>query len=207
MDPSITIALAVAVETAINRALTYDPASQRGVGQLQGVVAIEFTVPSMTFYCWGDGQGVAIASYTEQPVTTHLTGSPLAFLNLLQQPTSLANTGVDLVGSVGLLQQWQQVLQGLDIDWEDALSEYLGDIVGPLAAQGIRLALGWSQQQRREQRRLLGEFITEELQLVPTAVELDGFYSDIRGLSEETDRLTARIAQLSQTLANKEPQS
>ena len=50
MDPSITTAIAIAVESAINHALQYDPASQARIRQLTDVMAGELTSPGITFF-------------------------------------------------------------------------------------------------------------------------------------------------------------
>ena len=151
MDPSLTSAFAKACETFVNKALTYDPASLQKTAELTDILAIECTSPRITFYCHGNQQGLVVSSYCEAPITTTLSGSPLALLSLLKQPTNLAHSGVELKGSVGLLQQWQQLLQQLDIDWEDAIHQILGGIAGPIAADALRSGASWACQQQQEQ--------------------------------------------------------
>ena len=203
MDPSLITALTAAIETAINTALRYDPASRQQLAQINDILAIESTSPSITLYCRGSEEGMHLMSHCEEAITTHLKGSPLALLNLIKQPTNLANSGVELAGSIGLLQQWQTLLHTLDIDWEDAISSVLGDIAGPMAANGIRQSVSWAKQQTSEQQRLLKEYLPEELRIVPSKIELDNFYRDVSDLSLDMDRLSARIARL-QSMINKE---
>ena len=208
---SLLTALTAAIETTGNTALRYDPATRQQMSSISDILAIECALPAilpspektLTLYFHGNEEGIRVMSYCEQPVTTHLKGSPLALLALLRQPTNLANSGVELAGSIGLLQQWQTLLQQLDIDWEDAISRVLGDIAGPLTADGISQTFSWSKQQGEEQQRLLKEYLPEELNLVPSKTELDNFNHAVSTLSMDTDRLKARLSQLEQKL-NKE---
>ena len=200
MDPSLLLLLSTSMEKVINSALRYDPASQKSISQIEHILAIESTIPQLTLYIHGKQDGIYISSHCESPVTTHLRGTPLALLSLVKQPTNLANSGVELSGRVGLLEQWQQVLQQLDIDWEDAISQVLGDIAGPTIAQGIRTSLGWARDQQQTQQRLLKDYIEEELQLTPTQAELTQFSDGVNQVSQDLDRIDARIAQLKQKL-------
>ncbi|MGH1484928.1 MAG: ubiquinone biosynthesis accessory factor UbiJ [Cellvibrionaceae bacterium] len=210
---SLLTALTAAIEATVNTALRYDPASRGQIALITDILAIETSLPSvasafaptqtLTLYCHGTEDGIRVMSYCEHAVATHLKGSPIALLSLLKQPTSLANSGVELAGSIGLLQQWQTLLQQLDIDWEDAISSVLGDIAGPMAADGIRRTFSWSKQQQTEQQRLLKEYLPEELNIVPSKTELDNFNQSVSALSVDTDRLNARFSQLKQALEKK----
>lgn len=203
-DPSLNTALAAAIETLLNGLLRYDPASRQQLSAMGDILAIECSAPPITLYCRGTDNGLQVMGHCEAPVTTHLKGSPQALLGLLKQPAHLAGSGVELAGNIGLLQQWQALLQHLDIDWEDAISTVLGDIAGPLAASGLRQHFSWLQQQGREQQRLLREYLPEELKVIPSTTELQGFYDDIRQLSQHADRLGARIEQIQQALQRRQ---
>jgi ubiquinone biosynthesis protein UbiJ len=205
MDHSIAAALTSGIEAIINRALHYDPATRQQLATLTDILAIESTAPALTLYCHGTAEGVRIMHYCEAPISTQLSGRPLALLTLLQKPSSLANSGVELVGNVALLQRWQMLLEQVDIDWEEALSQLLGDIAGPVTANTLRGGFGWTQQQAHDIQRLLKEYLPEEVRLVPSRPELEQFYRAVDELALKTDRITARIAQLQQALKDSMP--
>ena len=202
---TITVAIAATVESAINNALDYDPASKRAVGELIDILAIEVTpavVPAMTLYCQGSVHGVKITSHCELPVAARLTGSPTALLALLNRPPTLADSGVELVGDVSLLQRWQAILDNLDIDWETCLQNYLGDIAGPITATMIGEAGQWLRHQSRYHQHQLSVYLQEELAIVPPKAEFDDFYRQIDELVLSIDRVQARIQQLHETVTN-----
>lgn len=196
MDPSISAVITASIESAINTALKYDPASKQKIAEITDVLAIESTTPAFTIYCHGTSDGVRIMSHCETPTTTQLTGTPLALISLLKKPTTLAGSGVELAGSVGLLQSWQSILNDVDIDWEDAISNVLGDIAGPMAGNIINSGFNWSRQQSTEQVRLLKEYITEELKVTPSKAELNEFSKAVSDIKMDAERLQARFSQL-----------
>jgi ubiquinone biosynthesis protein UbiJ len=202
MDPSISAAMTASIEALINTALRYDPASRQKIAALSDILAIQSTKPALTLFCRGTNDGVSIMSSCSAPIAAQLTGTPFALLALLRKPTSLANTGVELTGSVGLLQQWQAILNELDIDWEDAMSVVLGDIAGPVAAKTILGGINWSKRQSDEQARLFKEYITEELKITPSKPELKIFSDAVNEIKMDAERLQARFTQLLDTRTN-----
>lgn len=203
IDPTYVQAVIAAIENTINTALRYDPASQQKIAAISDILAIETTLPKLCLYLHGQENGIRVLAYCEASVSTHMTGSPLALLNLLKQPTTLANSGVTLVGSTALLQQWQTILQSLDIDWEDAISQVLGDIAGPLSATGIRNTAQYIKEQSREHARLIAEYLPEEAKMIPSKPEVDTFLDHVDDLKLNVDRITARVNALHNALRQK----
>ena len=209
IDPGVTTAIASAIEVMANTALRYDPISRQQVGNITDIlaIAIQLDGPDDTpwiLYCCGDDDGLRIMTHCEEAVTTTLKGSPRALLSLLQQPSHMGNTGVEVSGSIHLLQLWQHVLHNLDVDWEEGISHILGDIIGPKIAHSIRRGLHWANEQKQECDRLLQEYLTEEIQALPSRVQIDTWLDNISELSLSADRLMARIARLEETLKQKE---
>lgn len=204
LNPSLTIAITAAMEAVINTALRYDPASRQQIATITDILSIKtsFATSNLDLYIQGCDDGIRIMGHCEQTVTSQLSGKPLALLSLIRQPTNLANSGIEFTGSIGLLQQWQQLLAQLDIDWEDAISSVLGDIAGPLTASGLRKGVSWKLQQHKERYRLLKEYLSEELHLIPSKAELHHFYDEVSQLTLDTDRTAARLQRLKQRLAS-----
>lgn len=203
-DNTVIQAITAAIELSINTALRYDPSSLQKIANLSDILAVTITTPYIRLYFHGQTDGIAVLSYSETPATTHLSGSAIDLLSLLKQPTNLANSGVTLVGSTQLLQQWQAVLHKLDIDWEDAISsavgDNVGDIIGPLATANVKQSVQWAQSQCEEQQRLVSEYLTEELRVIPSKPEAELLYDNIDTLKLQVDRVAARIQAIHNTL-------
>ena len=132
VDPSVQVAVAASLEAVVNKALQFDPGSRYALARLRGkVLALEFSQPNVTVFLLPVEHGVRIQSAYDGEVTTRIKGSPLALLGLVRSKhTNLANSGVEVFGSTGFLIELQKILQGLDIDWEEAISSVFGDIAG-----------------------------------------------------------------------------
>ncbi len=201
MDPTLLVFFARSIETLINAALKYDPATRQKLSQLTSVLAIHSQSPDISVYCQSTANGIRLLSHYEDKADVEITGSPSALLSLLKKPTTFANSDLHVSGNVGLLQQWQQALQDIDIDWEDAISGVLGDIAGPMLAQKLRQGAAWAKDFHQEQWRLLKEYLPEELQVVPSKAELDHFYQAVSELSMDTDRISARLNRIADLIS------
>ena len=206
LDATIVQAITAGIESTINTALQYDPSSKQKIAQINDILAIHITAPSMTLYFHGQDDGVSVLSYYEDTVSTQLSGSVFALFNLLKQQTSLTNSGVQLSGSVALLQQWQTIFETLDIDWEDALGQLLGnnvisDTFAPLATDYLKQSAQWARQQQQEHQRLIAEYLPEELNVVPSKPEVESFIEQVGDLRSHADRLAARIQLVKKQLA------
>src|SRR5690606_4313705 len=103
------------------------------------VLAITVTAPEFTIYVTPDEDGLRLMGHWEGEVHTQLRGSLPALMQLARnERTSFADSGVEVIGNSGLLVDLQRLLKHVDIDWEEALSQSLGDVVGHQSAEVIR---------------------------------------------------------------------
>lgn len=186
------------IERLINKALEYDPASRYRLSEMAGqVLAINVTSPEFTFYAMPEQDGIALMSHWDGEVDARLTGSLLAFARLpFRDLSSLRDTGVSFVGKTNVVAGLSQVAKQLDIDWEEVLSQLIGDVAGHQTAQLIRTQIGWFGARAKSARRLTGEFLTHELQALPSRPELEAYYQGIDDLRFDVDRVEAKLRQL-----------
>ena len=200
MDAIYPTAALAALEKTINTALRYDPGTRIALAQLADqVLAINVTAPDFTFYITPDAQGIRLMGHWQGEVQTRLRGSAIALTKLARsERASFADSGVEVIGSTGLLVDLQRLLKNLDIDWEEALSDVFGDLLGHQGAAAIRSGIGYTRERASEAKRLLSEFVTEELGTLPSRNELEGFYSAVDEVRMQADRVAARVQQLMQ---------
>ncbi|BFM18344.1 SCP2 sterol-binding domain-containing protein [Maricurvus nonylphenolicus] len=206
MDPTLTAAATATLETSINTALAYDPASRLALQQLAGQsLAIEVSQPKLQLCLLFDADQVRVVhtyDHTDESPTTLLRGSLPALMQLaVGDNTTLADSGVEAFGSTALLTSVQQIARNLDIDWEEILCTWLGDVIGHQAAEQIRHRVSWTRNRLGSARRLLEEFLTEELRSTPTQVELNNFSQEVDQLRFGLDRAEARLRKLKQQLS------
>jgi ubiquinone biosynthesis accessory factor UbiJ len=197
-DPTWLMALCSALEAAVNTALRYDPGSRQALGRLSGrVLAVELTSPHLRFYLLPHAEGLTVQSQYEGKVDTCLKGSPMALAALLQsERLNLTGSGVEVFGQTGLLLDLQRITRNLDIDWEEALSQIVGDVAGHGSANALRKLSAWAKGRKTTFEHLLGEYLSEELKTTPARAELEHYYREVDTLRLATDRLAAKIEAL-----------
>lgn len=197
------------MESAINHGLQLDPATLKRLGQLAGkVIEVHCTAPNLTVFLRPHQHGLIIQSRYEHRSDCRISGSLSALLKLMtvkNKNEALFSPEIDLAGNTALSQQLQTILADLDLDWEGRLAEYIGDIPAHLIGSQTKNLYGWSQQAWQSLLLNIEEYIHEEARTLPPEAELEPFYRRIDKLTIDTDRLTARLQRLQQTLAEKSP--
>lgn len=195
MTNTFTIAALASAEKMLNAALRYDPATRIGLAQLEGkILAVQITAPALNVFVMPMDDELRLMGNWEGDVDTRITGSLLALAQLGQQEIhNLKDTGVTVMGDLSLLADYQRLLKNLDIDWEEMLSQFTGDIIGHQTAQMLRAKFSWAKDRATSAQRLTSEFLTEELKTLPGKPELEHFYQQVDDLRLAVDRAAARV--------------
>jgi len=101
-----------------------------------------------------------------------------------------------LEGDLNLLQSFSQYLRGIEFDFAEPISRYLGD--GPthkLISTGNQ-AKGFALEVLRKTRSHLGQLAVEEYRLAPHPIELLHFRDQMDDLVADTRAIEQRITQL-----------
>lgn len=202
LDPTISTAILASVEKIINAALAYDPATRIALARLEPqVLAVVLTAPAISIFIAPRADGIHLLGQCEDSVTTQVQGSVAALLTLLKsERINLKDSGVEMMGSTHFLAELQQILKKLDIDWEEMLTGVVGDITGHQVAELIRGKLGWVGDRASNIQRLASEFLSEELQVLPSKAELSFFNQQVDEIQLDVDRLGARIEHLAKRI-------
>lgn len=194
----ITGAAIAACEKIINKALDYDPATRLALAKLEGkILAVKISVPPCKCVVFFQQDSLRLMSSWDADVDTEISGSPVALAQLASTPVhNLKNSGVTVAGDLQLLADLQQLINNLDIDWEEMLTQIFGDLLGHQTAEVIRKSANWQKQQAQKIQRLGKEFVTEELQAIPSKFELESFSQQVDELRLAADRLVARVNNL-----------
>lgn len=199
LTTEVILTLTEALETSINAVLKQDPDTLAKFSALQGkVIAFELTELNLTLYLFPHTEGVQVQYLYEGHVDTTLRGSPLAFINMsLGDSTESFFSGeVRIKGDIELGQHFKRILDQLDLDWEEWLSNYTGDLIAFKTGSLIRSLSSWSKDTLKILELDAREYLQDEGQLTPHSTELNEFAEDISQLRDDTARLEARILRL-----------
>lgn len=191
--------LTAAVETALNRYLSMDAEATARLARLSGkVLEVELRGLDLHFYLLPTASGIQVLGSYEGKPDARLRGAPfsLARLALSEHGRTLFSGAVELEGDTELSQQLQDILNAVDIDWEEQLSRLTGDVVAHQVGNAARTAQHWAGQARESLALDLADYLHEETQQVPARGEVERFVSDVDTLRADIERLAARIKRL-----------
>lgn len=193
-------ALLVPFESLINRTLALDPATRSQLPALDGrMLAIYCTKPEAQLFITVRGESLHLGVINETGADASLHGPLTALLGLLRPQaalTSLYPLGLELRGDAAFVQQLQQLVRSLQIDWEYPLARILGDIPTQALGTGLRQARNFASDSIGRLHEDTLEFLFEESRLLPGAAELEKHYQAVTQLTQALDRLQARIDRL-----------
>lgn len=197
--PSILLA---PVEASINASLRLDPDSLARVAALSGrCIAVELRGLDLQIFVEPTADGILLDTSSDLPPTATLSGTPLGLLRMAAAPadSSLLLAGeVQIHGDIELGRQLRTLLQNLDLDWEELLSRYTGDILAHQIGNGVRGLMTWSRQATGALSQDLAEYLREETRLLPDRGEVATFLDAIDSLRADSERLEARVQRLQQ---------
>ncbi|WP_226703480.1 SCP2 domain-containing protein [Microbulbifer elongatus] len=207
-DPTFRAGFDATLETAINTALRYDPGSRARLAKLAGkVLRVDLTAPALTLFLPiddgddEDGGYIEVHSRWSGDVTTELSGSALAFVQLLRnRDATPAKLGVTVRGSSALLAELQAIMRDLDIDWEEPLAKLVGDSPAHQLGTGVRVAASWLKDALGAAPKASAEAVSEEWQMTPPQAQFEAFAEDVAEFAQGVDRLEARIEVLRRKL-------
>ena len=191
--------LAAALESAFDLYLKQDPdALQRCAALQDKVIAINLTGTDFTLYFLPDAEGIKVMTHYEGQPDTLLRGTPAGFarLALEAREDALFHGAVEISGDTETGQAFQDLLTGVDWDWEEQLSKLTGDPVAHQVGELVRKGQKWLAESSEALQQDLSEYLQEEARLLPTRVELNAFYDEVDQLRSDTDRLAARVERL-----------
>ena len=184
-------------EALINAALTKDPASKQALTKLEGqVFLVESTLPPLTIAIEPTATGIQLHDNWDGNVTVTINGTLIAMAAIAvnaKESISFSGTGVNVSGNLDTLHQLNKIMGDVDIDWEGALAEIIGDIPAHLIAKGIRNSAVIRKDIVTRASSGLVEVAQEEFNLTPSKNEFEAMIPDIRQLSADADRLAARV--------------
>jgi len=187
------------LEKALNQALRMDPETLDQVTRLEGrVVALEISGLGKTIYLLPTAEGMRVQSIFEGEADVSIRGGPfsLARMGLSDNPASLFGDGVEMSGDAHLGRKIQHILDGLDLDWEEQLSRFSGDVVAHQLGNALRGAFDWGRKTADTLGRDVAEYFQEESRDLVVKAELNRFLNQVDTLRSDVDRLAQRVKRL-----------
>ena len=188
------------LESVINRYLRLDPDTGTRMAALAGhCIKIDLQGLNLQLFIYPDAQGIQLKDHINGEPDTVLHGTPLGMARLgLGKGTekTLFSGAVSITGDVETGQAFKAVLDDMDIDWEEQLSMLTSDVIAHQLSNTAKHAGQTFRHSRHILEKDIGEYLQEELRVLPSRIETENFSAAVTRISIDADRLAARIKRL-----------
>ncbi len=189
------------LQKLINDALTYDLGAQSKLAALTGkTFVLKVTEPTLSLSITIESNGyVFIEAGEVEPFDALVSGKAkdlFAVLRAEDRTAAMMAHQINISGDTRTFFALQEVMSHLDIDWEMALGDKIGDLAAHVIADGLRFFGQVAKNHIRSFDRTSRNFLREEIGwLVPDSLwrERKQQIIDVRN---DADRLTARIRRM-----------
>jgi len=189
------------LESALNRLLKLDSATIQRLSELQGKV-IRINTPGadrLELWVLPQASGLQIAHHLDRDPDVTLTADLDVFLRLAARrvaPEVSPSGEVQIRGDILLGQQFQRLLEQVDIDWEELMARVVGDIPAHQLGNLLRGLGNWSRQAADTIKLDIEEYLLEESRLLPERERAAVFRSSVERLAQDLDALERRLGPL-----------
>lgn len=200
MDAMVT----AVIETSLNQLLALDKQSPERLRKLTGkVLKLELRELKPLWFVFSERRLDVLARFEGE--ADAVLSLSLTALALLKEPSALTRyireEKLDLSGDPQLVQAFSALLGELDIDWEEELSRYTGDVVAHTLCSGARQARRFVGRELCRSQRQVAEYLTEEARLAPGPLEVASFNDDVEELAQQMKAIELRLARLEQQVS------
>lgn len=187
------------LEAAINRYLSLDPESYTRLLALDGkILTIELQAISMTIPLKIECGKMQVLQEVPDNADVVIKGTPLSLLHMSisKDRKQFFADDVCIEGNLELGQQIIDLFDEMEIDWEEYISQIVGDVPAHQFGRFVQGIKGMTARVRESLFQNMNEYVHEEATLFPPKEALHDFFNDIDILRMDADRLEARMKRL-----------
>lgn len=194
---SLTNLLCGLLETGVNQLHQLDSSAVIKRKQLNGtIIGVSLKELDIPLYFVISDQQVDVLNKFEGQTdcTIRVSFSALKQLQDNHQLTSLIKSGqLEVEGDIQLVQQFANLLTDMKIDWEEHLSQKVGDVIAHKFCYHTKQLLKGTINKSKVIQKQTALYITEEAKLAPSGLEVAYFCDQVNTLETETDKLLLKL--------------
>lgn len=192
--------LTALLDSSLNTWLALDKESTQRLDALAGkVICLHITGLEIKLYFFPSVEGIyTLSEYTGKTDVT-LIAPPISLMRLSTAKNSgkhLLESDVRIEGNIGLSEKFSHLLSAVDLDWEEWLSQLVGDMVAYQTGEGVRRSQAWIRESHHAMKLNTSEYLQEESRLLPADAEVAYYLDQVDDLRADADRLEARVERL-----------
>jgi len=193
----IPIPIAALAQKAISQTLETDPDTQRALATIDSkVIAIEVAQPPVEFaLSIVDGDIQLLRVFDGEPDVT-LAGSLGDLFAMQTSDAALSQGRIKVSGDEGLAKEFALISYRSEVDWQDALSPFLGEtVVHKIGELGKRLGL-WAGSTKQHLKEDTADYLQEETNLLVSRNQANSFSKQLDAAVQQVDALEAKLDKL-----------
>ena len=196
------------LEKIVNKTLSLDEETLCKLEKLEGkVVAFEFTNTKLTVFLFFSTAGLTINTTYKNKADVLIKGTPTNFIMMLamsKQGSANLPTDMQIIGDIVLVQQFQLIMQNIEIDLEELLANWLGDSVAYELGKIIHSTSSVAIDTGKTLAKNISEYLRFETDMLPDELLVDDFCKEVDVLREDVDRLYQRVSHTVKQIKSKD---
>ena len=202
--PLLTSAITWPVERLINRIIQTDQHAVSELQQLSGKqIEVETASPQFNLCIIFNEKEIRLSPFSSQELVTvsdaKISSNASTLLGLLTAKTEdrpLANPAITISGDAQLVQSAFNLLNSLDMRWDDLLAPILGNVATHSMKTSTDDFKRWSEDAASAFKHNVDDYLKEEANILPSSHSIDDFQQRLDALRLRIDRATAKADRL-----------
>lgn len=183
------------LENIINELLRLDEVALDALPKFSGkVFAIDIVHTKTKIFILPTAEKIQLTTQYEGEPDVIIRGTPSALVTAITMSISASN--LEIQGNVGLIQEFWLVLKNMEIDWEEYLSKFIGDIAAHKISNLIRTQYGFIKKTVKTAGENTYEYLHYEKNTLVEESELEQFMQSVDTLRNDVARLQKRTEKL-----------
>ncbi len=183
-------------EKIVNKVLSLDEETLAALAILAGnVIEIDVLNTEFRMFILPSGKGITLETEYEGKADVAIKGTPSALLGMISAE-KIGAGDVEINGNVGLAQKFKSILRNVEIDWEEYLSQFIGDIASHKIGNFLRQVSRFAKKSGKTIGMDISEYLRYEKEALPDRSEVDEFNQAIDKLRDDVERLQKRLERL-----------
>lgn len=188
------------IEKQINHILALDEDAMKSLADLSGqVLLLELINTDFIIYILPSEEGLHLQTEYAGKTNVKIRGTPsdmVTYLLKSNKRTAGFAGSIEVIGDVGLAQDFQSVLLNIDLDWEEQLAHWFGDTLAHQLGRILRGGASFARSSGEKLQQDVSEYLRFECELTLEKTALARFGSDVDTLRNDVERLKLRINRL-----------
>jgi ubiquinone biosynthesis accessory factor UbiJ len=180
-------------QNAVNDALALDPVTKKSLSQLQNrFIAIHIENLSAPLYIHIHQEQIFFSLRAPQTLDLTLRAKAKDLWHLSQK-NQTPSQHIEIQGNMHIAQQLGKMMHDFDPDWEEMLTQKMGDVPGHALAQTLRHAHAYGKQLGLSIMQNSADYMVDEQPMIAAKSSIDTFIHDVDSVRTRCDRLATRV--------------